>query len=227
MRIRSALPRILRCTFGVLQVITVLSAALALVIVWFVPPGTETMYVHLVQAQFVPADGPVKLILESGQEHDISLLQGIIGFFPERMNGAVKSAVALQILLGCTFFLALCELLRRLFRNVERGDSFSSGSTRLVRGLGLLILLFTLSSPLIEVYASRRVHRYLGPSGTLMGREMRIVPSRKTGAFVSVTSHDSQFSLNFTNLLVGLVVLALSEVFRQGRQLQEENQLTI
>jgi len=228
MKANPILPRILKITFAVLGALTLLVIAVVLALLWFLPAqGTY----DLGDVQFVPTAGLATLVRAGGEELKIKSLQGIVTLshdhFSNGLDASVKWAMVPLILAQGGFFFVLCELLRRLFRNVERRESFSSINIRLVRRVGLAILLFTLLSAVTQSYFGHRVLRYLGPSGTLMGREVLLTPAPTGNTIFQMSSAQFQFSLNFSSLLAGLVVLALSEVFRQGRQFQEENQLTI
>ena len=70
-------------------------------------------------------------------------------------------------------------------------------------------------------------HENLVSNINVVSQEVLLTPASAENAAIKMSSAQVQFSLNFSSLLAGLVVIALSEVFRQGRQLQEENQLTI
>jgi hypothetical protein len=224
------LPRILKITFAVLESLTVLIVGVILALLWLLPPQAKNASYDLGEVQFVPSVGPATLVREGGEELKIKNLHGTVMIsdaqFPDGL-GSIKWAMVPLILVNGGFFFVLCDLLRRLFRNVQGSESFSGVSIRLVRRVGLTILVFTLLSAVTQSYFGYRVLRYLGPSGTLMGQEVLLTPAESENAAVRMSSAGFQFSLNFSSLLGGLVVLALSEVFRQGRQLQEENQLTI
>lgn len=231
MKSEPVLPRILKVTFAVLETVTVLVIAILMVLVWFPPASAAKAAYDLGDVQFVPSAGPAILVQKAGEELEIKNLHGTVSISPSQspngLDASIKWATVPLILVNGGFFLVLCELLRRLFRNVERRESFSSVNIRLVRRVGLAILLFTLLSAVAESYFGYSVLRYLGPSGALMGQEVLLTPASAENAAIKMSSAQVQFSLNFSSLLAGLVVIALSEVFRQGRQLQEENQLTI
>lgn len=120
------------------------------------------------------------------------------------------------------FYAALFDLLRRVFRNVVRGDSFTRNTLRLVQIVGLALVVFSFVSAAAEGWFYFALTDYLThhSSATLAGSPVPI--SGKTFDF---NDHgDGIFNSLF---LTGLLVLALSEVFRQGLVLKNENDLTV
>ena len=65
------------------------------------------------------------------------------------------------ILINAVFFAALFELLRRLFRNVGRGDSFTPQSVRLVQIIGGALIVFSLISAVGESWFAHAMYAYL------------------------------------------------------------------
>jgi Protein of unknown function (DUF2975). len=120
------------------------------------------------------------------------------------------------------FYAVLFDLLRRLFRNVVRGDSFTRNTLRLVQVIGLALVVFSFVSAAAEGWFTFALTDYLThhASATLAGSPVPI--SGQTFSFNS--DGDGVFNSLF---LTGLLVLALSEVFRQGLVLKNENDLTV
>lgn len=113
----------------------------------------------------------------------------------------------------------LFDLMRRLFRNVARGDSFSPGSVRLVRIVGVSLIGLSLASLVSDHLLSMTVAEYFNQRAAHGG----VAPFRLIG----VSSADGMtFELN-SYFFSGLLVLALSEVFRQGLKLKQDSELTI
>ncbi len=126
------------------------------------------------------------------------------------------------MLIYALFFTALFELLRRLFRNVRRGDSSTPQSLRLVQSIGGSLIVFWLVSGLAEnwfVYAAYDFfsqHTQIAVSGA----PVRLPPAGDHRWFGGIRVFDWVF-------LSGLLVLALAEVFRQGLALKREHDLTV
>lgn len=125
-------------------------------------------------------------------------------------------------LLFTLFYTALFDLLRRLFRNVVRGDSFTRNNVRLVQSIGLALVVFSFVSAVAEGWFQYALTDFLThhATATLAGS-----PVPLSGQMLTFNSDGGIF---FNSLfLTGLLVLALSEVFRQGLVLKNENDLTV
>ena len=222
--------KFLKILFLVLEVGTLLVTLLIVGLFLFSPSSKS--YLGLGPVAFVPLSGPPAFATSgpdpvSGQITD---LHGVVRLPIENhiLPAAVKWVFLPVILLGGSFLAFICDLLRRLFRNVEHRQSFTLQNIRLVQHLGLAILLFTILGALAKSYSTRRALEYLGNSGTLMEQEVVLAPA-SSNSFLTVKNNHARyhFTLDLTGLLAGLLVLALAEVFRQGRLLEDENQLTI
>ena len=127
-------------------------------------------------------------------------------------------------LISVLFCLVLFELLRRLFRNVVRGESFTRETVRLVQILGVSLLAYSVVSALAagwfqyEVYSFLTKHATIWISGT---------PTRLPYSDAFSFSSGSGSPVGSPVFFSGLLVLALSEVFRQGLVLKRENDLTV
>jgi hypothetical protein len=125
-------------------------------------------------------------------------------------------------LMFTVFYAVLFDLLRRVFRNVVRGDSFTTNTLRLVQVVGLALVVFSFVSAAAEGWFYFALTDYLThhASATLAGSPVAL--SSK------MLNSDSEGGGLFNSLfLTGLLVLALSEVFRQGLVLKNENDLTV
>jgi len=128
------------------------------------------------------------------------------------------------LILNAAFFTVLFDLMRRLFRNVGRGESFNPKTIRLVQIIGISLLVFSLISAFGEgifhhaLYAYLAGHSVLTISGTAMHLPM------PKGIEIS---GGGDFPFGTPLFFTGLLVLALGEVFRQGLVLKHENDLTV
>jgi hypothetical protein len=105
--------------------------------------------------------------------------------------------------------LAILELLRRMFKSVEKGDVFCAANIRNVRSIGLLLV----ASSILKFIAA----------GWLVSRMASLVREHVAGKVALAPTYEG----NLSGLATGIMILALAEVFRQGLMLKEENQLTI
>ena len=114
------------------------------------------------------------------------------------------------------------ELLRRLFRNVGRGDSFTPQSVRLVQIVGGALIVFSLISAVGESWFAHAMYAYLTEHTqiAISGTSVHLPPPENTQLIARLPFGSPVF-------LSGLLVLALAEVFRQGLALQRESDLTV
>jgi len=113
------------------------------------------------------------------------------------------------------FFYVCVDLLWRLCRNVERGQVFSESNTRYVRNLGLVILIYQAVACGAGYWYARMVDGFL---------LQRVVAE---GVKLKLHWRSEVFPIDPTLIVTGLLLLALSEVFRQGLALKKENELTV
>ncbi|MGH6873136.1 MAG: DUF2975 domain-containing protein [Rhizomicrobium sp.] len=131
----------------------------------------------------------------------------------------------LPLVLTYVLFLAvLFDLLRRLFRNVGRGESFTPQSVRLVQIVGGALIVFAVVTGVIKVWYTRMVFAYL-----LQHTEIAISGTPVRLPHVGSEPMHLGHWLPFGDSVFwsGLLVLALAEVFRQGLALKRDADLTV
>ncbi|MEO0796229.1 MAG: DUF2975 domain-containing protein [Verrucomicrobiota bacterium] len=96
--------------------------------------------------------------------------------------------------------------LREIVKTAEAGDPFISINAKRLRILGFLTIGFSILGGIYEIVVGVIVNNMFRPEG-----------------FILV----SQYQLDLATLVAGLCILALSEVFRQGAVMREEQALTI
>jgi len=223
------LPKLFRWVFTVLVVLTAF-AAVGLIAVILVDPALPP------DARFGPVHGklmgqPATLALQphaSGQgEPALSAraFNGNVTMTVDKPAGAIEllKRYGLPLLLiYAVFFAALFELLRRLFRNVGRGESFTPQSVRLVQVVGGALIIFSLISAVGESWFAHAMYAYLTEHTqfAISGTSVRLPPAENTQLVARLPFGSPVF-------LSGLLVLALAEVFRQGLALQRESDLTV
>jgi len=221
----SFLPKLFRWVFTVFVGIFVLATA-GIVIGLLADP-------HLpAGAHFGPVTGtfagqPASMTLAAhGTDSNFtaSLFKGTIQLFVSQANGlfeVVKHRGLDAALIDTIFFIALFELLRRLFRNVGRGESFTKQTVQLVQLVGAALIVFSVVSYWAETWFFRSVYFYLAGHATLMISGATIHLPHVHGYELPHPTGGSPIFLS------GLLVLALSEVFRQGLALKSEHDLTV
>lgn len=224
------LPKLFRVAFTVLAVLAVLVAVCilaAIVIDPELPPG----------ARFGPKSGeflgqPASIALQpvaEGQAESVLELRAFSGNVAMTVNqpaGAVEvlKTYGLPVwLLYAVFLTALFELLRRLFRNVGRGESFTSQSVRLVQFVGGSLIVYAFVSSIAESWFAYAIYDYLVEHTqiAISGTPVQLPPAKSPPWL----GFESPFKS--AAFFAGLLVLALAEVFRQGLTLQRDNDLTV
>ena len=223
------LPKLFRWVFTVLAVLTAL-AAVVLIAVILVDPTLPP------DARFGPVHGqlmgqPATLALkpdangEGGPALSARAFNGNVTMTVDKPAGAIellKKYGLPLLLIYAVFFAALFELLRRLFRNVGRGESFTPQSVRLVQVVGGALIIFSLISAVGESWFGHAMYAYLTEHTqfAISGTSVRLPPAENTQLVARLPFGSPVF-------LSGLLVLALAEVFRQGLALQRESDLTV
>ena len=216
------LPKLFRWAFTVLVVLGALCAVLIL-IAWLIDPRLP------LGTQFGPKDvmwlgQPGTLTLRAmGNDSDFTatLLHGNLNLVVKQAGGLVevlKHFGLPVVLINVMFLVALFELMRRLFRNVERGQSFTQQSVTLVQLIGATLLVFSIVSAFAESLFMQYAYSYLAQHATVT-LSGTIVHLPRGFEFHGHGGGAVFFS--------GFLVLALSEVFRQGLVLKNEHDLTV
>jgi hypothetical protein len=126
------------------------------------------------------------------------------------------------IFVNMIFLGVLFEFLSLLFRNVGRGESFSRDTIRLVQAIAGLLIVFSLVSSFAEGLFLYQLFGYVVQHAaiTISGTPLHL-PAPHYDVL------PSGFPFGSPLFFSGLLVLALSEVFRQGLALKNEHALTI
>lgn len=224
----SLLPRIFHWAFLILA-IAFAFAAMVVGLVMLANPHMPTG-MHLGPAQLDLAGQPGTVALNAvGNDSDFlaTAFGGDISVAVEKAGGIVellKRYGLPLILLNMLFLAALFELLRRLFRNVGRGDSFTRDTIRLVQGVGGLLILFSFVLSFAEGLFLYHLFAYLAQHAviTVSGTAVHL-----PAPAYEMLPKENGFPFGSPLFFSGLLVLALSEVFRQGLALANEHALTI
>ncbi len=217
------LPKLLRWIFAIMSIGSGI-LAVALVAVLVIDPK-------------LPFDqlGPFKVDV-AGQPGTVSMwnsnfvLSALHGSIVVRMTDAGGLIELLKhyglplIILNAVVFAVLFDLMRRLFRNVGRGESFTQATVRLVQIIGVSLLVFSLVSAVAESWFHYALFTYLSQHAMISISGTTISLPALQGFTVS---SGGPFPFGNPVFFTGLLVLALSEVFRQGLVLKRENDLTV
>ena len=127
-----------------------------------------------------------------------------------------------MLLLYALFLTGLFDVLRRLFRNVGRGESFTPQSVGLVQIVGASLIVFAVISTIGESWFTEAAFSYLMQHTDIVvsGTPLRL-------PHPGAVRFDHWLPFGRAAFWYGLLVLALAEVFRQGLALKQDNELTV
>ena len=217
------LSKVLKWVFGALAILMMV-AAIGIAVVIVVNPSLPS------SAAMGPFDvtvlgQPGSFVLQNSQ-FAAALVKGGVQVRVDDAHGlveVVKHAGLPVALFTVLYFMVLFGLMRRLFINVGRGQSFTQQSVRLVQIIGFSLLAYSVVSAFAEGYFEFAIIDFLSRHAVFQvsGAAFRL-PSQGTFTFSAGGS-----PLGSPVFFTGLLVLALSEVFRQGFALKNEHDLTI
>ena len=218
------LPKFLRWMFTFFVIVMTL-AAVAIVAVMLIdptlPPGA---HYGLTTTNFLGQPGS---IVFKDSAFALTAFRGALAISIQNAGGLIEMLKHFGlplILLQIVFYIVVFELLRRLFRNVGRGQSFTKPTLRLVQILGVSLLVYSLVSACAEGWFVHAMYTYLTQNAqiAISGSPVHL-PQTHSMQFSG--GHDFPFGTPI--FFSGLLVLALSEVFRQGLVLKREHDLTV
>jgi hypothetical protein len=188
-------------------------------------PDTKLM-VAIGEVSLRPKSGAVTLEAANAQPGAL-LLTGLRGPFQADLlsnDPALVSALrwtvfpSVLVLVGFTWL--LFSALRNVCANIERREIFTDTNLRLVRKVGIILIVYAVATFLVQLLAARVMGGYFMQHVTLNGLE-------------AVTS-GLQFNLTTggafpaeAGIVTGLLVLLLGQAFSQGLDLKTENDLTV
>ena len=224
----SILPRLFRWVFTVLEALFVLGGVIVCLAILLNPSLPQGTHFGPLAVDFGGQTGSVALTAVNGDsDFTATAFRGSISLLVGKAGGLIEVAKRYWLpllLIKAILFALMFDLLRRLFRNVGRGDSFTRQSVYLVQIVGVTLLVYAVASAITENLLANAVLAYLSHHAvvTVSGTALHLpapqdkgFPSGLPGPFVS--------PLFFS----GLLVLALSEVFRQGLAIKNEHDLTV
>lgn len=140
------------------------------------------------------------------------------------LSTALRLAIIPSMAVLIVFAYLLFTLLRNLCGNLARGDVFNEANLRAVRLIGINLIVYSILGVVMEAWASHVLAGYFQQHVSISGLQATL-------PFSSVNSF--QFSLPASlvtapgGILIGFLVLAVAEAFRQGLNLKTENDLTV
>ena len=116
----------------------------------------------------------------------------------------VLQFVTVALLLAIFVFVFL--LLSSFYKSIKAGKIFQKRNIYYLRAIGILLILMSLSTDFIVYLDRQYVQTFLESTDILV---------------------KTDFSLHFTRILFGIVIIFVAEIFNIGKQMQDDQELTI
>lgn len=239
MKIFTNLPGNLRALFSFLRFITVVVAAFWLLMftfnVWIQRHYTDNPRVTFAfgEGYLLTEPNAVALSSEGAKPGSLGLVNLRGGLQVDLCNSgaALESAIlwsVIPVLAVATVFLwSLFDSLRSMCANIERGEVFSERNLLLVRRIGWIFIGNSLVGFASALWAAHLLGGYLSRHVALTGLKTGLQFPGGLGALSFTMPSGTIPFAGLGGLVIGCLVLVLSEAFRQGLALKAENDLTV
>jgi hypothetical protein len=215
------LPLILRTVFGTFQIlICIAGGALALVFLLSFTVRTPAFPLFFT-ANLEPSATPISLKSSTADAKDIRVSRVTtdlaLNFHSNdpKLAAAIRQTLLPEMILSFISAFFMLGQLRKLCARSAQGEVFSEANLRSIRSLGLIFVVTGFAGIGFHFWTNHQLIAYLNEHVDFTG----------IGAGVSA-GNESIFEW-IGSLLTGLLVMILTEVFRQGLALQKENDLTV
>ena len=198
MQTTSRLPRALQRITEVAIALIAVVTLLVLLAVMLTGEGLD------VPVQFTPNEDSYELSSDEWGTATILTSEGLARF--EQRDPSLVVLFMTAVVVASVPWLIVLIQLRKIFQTMAAGDPFADQNAPRIRWIGILVIVFGVLTQLIQWTATWLAMNTLDASGLHL--ETRISP-------------------DLTIVFVGLVIIALAEVFRHGSRLQTESDLTV
>ena len=189
----------------ILQRLTEVGIAIAAAIALLLPAVTVFTDVDPgTLIEFTPDEGAYSLTSDAGGSGTITNATGVVTF--TKTTAMFRVLTATRILLYAAASIALLILLRGVLVTVAKDEPFARHNTNRIRAIGILIPVFAFAVQALNWTTSLIAMDSVNAQGLHI---------------------EANLSPNLTYLFIGLVVVALAEIFQYGTSLQTDADLTI
>ena len=189
----------------ILQRLTEVGIAIAAAIALLLPAVTVFTDVEPgTLIEFTPDEGAYSLTSDAGGSGTITNATGVVTF--TKTTAMFRVLTATKILLYAAASIALLILLRGVLVTVAKDEPFARHNTNRIRAIGILIPVFAFAVQALNWTTSLIAMDSVNAQGLHI---------------------EANLSPNLTYLFIGLVVVALAEIFQYGTSLQTDADLTI
>jgi hypothetical protein len=237
MKIFTNLPGSLRFLFSVLRVLTVLFALLWVLAIlcgsWASRRLRDESHLTVSMGDILVLNHPAILELRADSAKPGALavesFRGTLKLDLFSKDAELVSAIRRTVLPAMAVIVVFAWLLftalRNVCANIERGDVFTEKNQRLVRDIGFILIAGSVAGAGVSLWGSFVMDGYLSHHVTLLGTQTG-QPIMGAGGVMHFMMPAGLFSAQ-SGLVTGLLVLVISEAFRQGLALKTENDLTV
>lgn len=237
MKLFSNLPGTLRVLFRFLRLMSVILGVFwSLILIyntWIQKSfGQDArLFVTVGEIDLPAAPGAIGLSSKTAMEGSLSFsslrgrLQADLASNDARLGSILRAAIVPSMAALIVFSYILFGALGKVCTNLERGNVFTEENLRLVRRIGVILIVYSVVGGALEIWASAVLGGYFNQHVVLTGLATSVPFGGGTGAL-----HFGLLPGIFTNqggVLIGALVLVVAEAFRQGLNLKTENDLTV
>jgi hypothetical protein len=237
MKVFSNLPGTLRVLFRFLRLMTIILGvfwSLTLIYNTWIQKGfgnDARLFVTVGEIDLPAAPGVLGLSSKTAMDGSLSFsslrgrLQADLASNDDRLTSVLRWAIVPSMAALIVFSYILFGALGKVCTNLERGNVFTEENLRLVRRIGVILIVYSLVSGVLEIWASAILGSYFFQNVVLTGLAASVPFGTGTGGL-----HFGLLTGLFTNqggVLIGALVLVVAEAFRQGLALKTENDLTV
>lgn len=198
MQTTSRLPKALQRITEVAIALIAVVTLLVLIAVVFTGEGLD------VPVQFTPNEDTYELSSDDWGSATILSSEGLARF--DQRDLSLVAVFTTAVVVSSVPWLIVLILLRKIFQTMAAGHPFADQNAPRIRWIGILVIVFGVLTQLIQWTATWLAMNTLDASGLHL--ETRISP-------------------DLAIVFVGLVIIALAEVFAHGSRLQTESDLTV
>lgn len=127
-----------------------------------------------------------------------------------------------NLIVTYVFWFVVAHLLWSLCRNIEQRHIFTEKNLELIRMLGAVIILAAIVQPIVRSWADTQVAEFVTRHASFDG----LTVLRPAGEALFRRPFNF-FGIQIYQLITGVLVLLLAEVFRQGLVLKQDADLTV
>ncbi|MFT4834710.1 MAG: hypothetical protein ACI83W_000403 [Marinoscillum sp.] len=197
----------------VVQITMILGALIGVGIVGFIPTDNP-VYISNPYLKVVKKSGESKIGIQNNYSELVTSRNGAPGLLLSNGKIDIKTPLTtpwrlgliLAILSTVGFFLLISGYMHRIISDIRLGQAFNDANIRRLKSIGRLVML----APIVEWLILTSMSIWLSISYDFEG-----------------LSPDYDNELGWTVFLLGLLIYSLGSAFEQGKNIAEENQLTI